>query len=217
MVASSATGRPDRGGTSTRTRVRRRTKSLGERRGSRTRGLRRASGVLIVVVLVCGFVVAQEVTGTLTGTVDGEERAWVTFVLDTDDGPRSSASWNLLMDRIFTMSIQGHREPRFQVEGAIALSITGFSVPSACPCSFENAEIFYWTSSSTLSDVYTSTGNTLTLTSFERLDDATFSARGTFSGTLMYHASPTSEPDEERTIEVEGTFDVQQIASIADE
>ena len=209
-------GGPRSGGTGTTTWMRL-PRMLGGRAGSITAGLLRASLALVVVVLVLGRASAQEVTGTLTGTVDGEEANWVTFILDTDEGPHSSATWNLLMDRIFTLSIQGHRGARFHVEGAIAVSIAEPSIPSECPCSFDNAEIFYWTSSSMLSDVYTSAGNSLTLTSLERLDDGTFSAQGTFSGTLMYQASPTSEPDAERTIEVEGAFDVQQITSIADE
>ena len=217
MIASSPTGRRGSGEMNPRMRVRRTTRAIGRSRNARSWRWHRALLVLILVALASQFAAAQGVTGTLAGTVDGEEREWVTFVLDTEEGPRSSASWNLLMDRIFTLSIQGHSEPRFEVEGAIALSITEFSIPSDCPCSFDNAEIFYWTSSSMLSDVYTSAGNTLTLTTFERLNDATFSARGTFAGTLMYQASPTSEPDAERTIEVQGTFDVQQISSIDDE
>lgn len=160
-----------------------------------------------------GTAAAQTITvnGVIDATIDGEARHWTTlYVTDVEDGPQSTATFYPVMMNMVDMTVQGHvTEDGFRVAGA--LSITAMlmnGVPSGCPCPVPDPEIMWFSGTSMFEDVYQSIEAEVVLDEVEPVGDDAWRVRGTFRGVLAYLESVYDEPDESRTVTIEGTFTV---------
>lgn len=165
---------------------------------------------LLLALVVFGSAAAQNtVTGTVDAVVNGEARTWYTMLLEAESTGQPTATWS---DDMFTnFSIQAHPEKRFSVEGALSIEFMTFKFPEACPCTFPDATVTIWATSSMFNNFYEDSYATLTLTSIEPLGNDVFAIEGSFSANLVFWASLGSEPDPNNTLEVEGTFAIEHM------
>lgn len=164
--------------------------------------------------------VAQDVdvVGVITGSIGGEERRWSALGMETGEGYESTAYWMSVMGAITTISIQGHAEDRFAVEGALAIELTIFGpLPTECPCAIPEAEVLYWPTSSMFESLYVTDAADVTLTLVEPLDGDAFRIEGAFSATLLFQEGMMDEPDPSETLDVAGTFVVERLRKFEDE
>lgn len=166
--------------------------------------------VVLLAVLATGL--AQDVTGTISARLGDEVRTWSTIGTATDDGYQATASWTSFMDSFVTISIQGHTEAAFRVEGTLSIDATHFgSFPTDCPCDISEAEVMYWTSSSMFENVYVGEDAVVTLTTVEPLGGDAYRIEGTFSATLTFYPSALGEPAGDDTLAVEGSFVIERL------
>ena len=154
-----------------------------------------------------------EVTGTIQATLGGEERSWNTLGFETPDGYQATSSWLLILDNVASLTLQGHPGDSWQVEETLSVefySLGGF--PSDCPCTFTDAEIRYWTTSSMFKGAYLTDEGEVTLTSVEQLDEDNYRIEGTFRGTLTFEEDVVDDiSDPDNTLEVEGSFVIERL------
>lgn len=173
-----------------------------------------------LIVLLTGWVstaAAQSVTvGTITATLGEETRTW--YVLESDGDSALDSSAKLLtrpagFSSITTLHIQGYAEERVAVEGVLSIDVVLSEGLDDCPCSIDNSEVVYFTTSNMLRDVYRSLESELVIDSFVMIGEGSASARGTFSALLGFVERPTTaeEPDPERTLQVSGEFVIERV------
>ena len=167
----------------------------------------RAISVLLAASLLAGAAAQSEVSGTIQGTLGGEERTWYTIRQETPEKTANTAEWSVMPADIYAISIQGHREERFAVEGTLNLEFTFFGLPEECPCTPGDAHIIYFATSIS-QDLYEAEDPEVTLRELEVVDDETLRLAGEFRATLYYRADMMSELDLDESLEVEGTFEV---------
>ena len=177
--------------------------------------------LLSLFVLTSSFAVAQnvaaaETTGTITGTLNGEEFAWRTVLFDTPEGEQNTASYNRISMGPFTLfdfSLQGHFEDKFS-EQAIVLGFAVFNEDDllACPCTFDEGEAMYFTTSSMFGQVYVADG-TLILETVEKLNDDTYAMTGTFVGEGVFMES-AGQVDEENIMEFNINFSIERVSAV---
>lgn len=173
-----------------------------------------SKGAFVVLALaVVGTAFGQaRVTGSVSATLGGEERTWNTLALPTDEGTQGTATWSSIMGTVLTVSIQAHAEPRYAIEHAISIEVTtSGTMPPACPCTFHDATLTYWSTGSMFRDVYSDDAASVVIDAFEPNGDGTYRVAGSFVGTLAYHASVQAEPDTSRTLPIEGRFEVDAL------
>lgn len=135
----------------------------------------------------------------IDGAIDGEARQW--HVLTGPDG--STASFTEISPGIFSVSIQGHREDRFAVEGSVGLTFTVMNGDMV------GSEAIYFPESGfepNYTDVDAADGLELEALSF---DGDTARIVGRYQGEMLFKDSLTSEPDVSDAIEVELEFDLE--------
>lgn len=176
--------------------------------------------VLLFAVATSTFAAAQnvaaaETTGTITGTLNGEEFAWRTVLFETPEGDQNTASFNRMAMgpiTLFDFSLQGHFADQF-TEQAIVLGFAIFNEDDLlhCPCTFDDAEAMYFTTSSMFGNVYVADG-TLTVETAEKLDDDTYALSGTFVGEGIFMESPTNI-DNDNVMEFHIDFSIDRVSA----
>ena len=134
----------------------------------------------------------------IDGAIDGEARQW--HVLTGPDG--STASFTEISPGIFSVSIQGHREDRFAVEGSVGLTFTVMN------CAVVGSEAIYFPEGGfepNYTDIEAADGLELDAITFGE-DSARITGR--YRGELLYKDSLTSEPDGSESIALELDFDL---------
>lgn len=177
--------------------------------------------LLSLAVFTGGFALAQnvaeaETTGTITGTLNGEEFAWRTVLFDTPDGDQNTASYNRMSMgpiTLFDFSLQGHFEDKFS-EKAIVLEFAVFNEDDLlnCPCTFDDGGAMFFTTASMFGKVYVADG-TLTLEMVEKLDDDTYAMSGTFVGEGVFMES-AGNVDEENIMEFNINFSIDRVSAV---
>jgi hypothetical protein len=190
----------------------------GAQRGGKRVGPRWArSAVLTLIAVGMTFVTctaaAQTATvnGTIDASIDGEARRWTTlYVADSEEGAQSSASFHSFGFGMLDMTVQGHlTEGRFQVAGALSISAMLMAgIPSDCPCTVPDPEILWFAGTGMFEDVYQSITAELVLDVVETVGESAWRVEGSFSGVLAYIERVGMEPDESKTVTIEGTFAV---------
>lgn len=167
-------------------------------------------GVLLVAATWLGVAAAQDVTGTVTGTVAGEERSWNTNAQVRGDQVVNTASF--LGDEYTSITILGQTEPRVSsvTQGAFMLSLEMYGRPENCPCTFEDANLVYFAQPTMFQDFYEGDAS-LTFDTYERVDDDTYRATGSFTATVAHRKDPGTRPDPGDTLEVAGTFTIERL------
>lgn len=151
------------------------------------------------VFLTTTFASAQEVVGTITGTLDGEDRVWFITAMGGN-----SSSYRSEMGPITNVTIFGHASDDTIMSAKDAL-IIDFSLM--------NGEVFPDTLSVAFSDssvegnYYANNDNVATLTLTRIADEnGQLTLEGAFTATMAYGASYGAPLDPENTRAAEGTF-----------
>lgn len=155
-------------------------------------------------------VAAAPTSGTLTGTLDGQEIEWRTVILDTPDGEQNTASANRMTVGPMTMldfTLQGSQGDEY-VKGALALSFGVFGAAGLedCPCEIADATATYWTTGSMFGSFYTGPV-TLVIDSAVQTAEDRWSLTGSFEGTLAF-TETIPDVDEDDTVSIAVTFTV---------
>lgn len=185
--------------------------------GTRVRGAVGRALVAIGLLAWLGVAVAQfEVTGTIEGTIDGENRTWYTLEYASEEGLDGTAWLNNYGNDVFTMmflEVQAHDEPRYKTQGTLTLGGSLTQDLADCPCVLGEPDIMYFTSTSMFADVFTTIDAELIIESAEAADDGTIRLVGTFTALLGFveNALQGTDPDPESTILVEGSFDLERV------
>jgi hypothetical protein len=173
---------------------------------------------LWLIVLHVGTAAAQVgVSGTLTGTLGGEERTWYAITAVEEGEAVSTATFMSIGGAFYIISIQGHDEPRFRVEGTLSVEVTmtGLPDPATCPCRADEASALYWNGSSMFSDLYEDEAAEVVFTVIA-LDGDRMRLEGEVRATLAYRASMTSGLDQTDTLELDATFEVDAVEFVTD-
>lgn len=145
---------------------------------------------------------AQEVIGTVTGTIDGQERTW--FLTSQDGQSQSDFSE---MGSIVDVSILAHAslDTVMSTKDGLMLSWTVFDMANPEP---QGAELRYMAGDSFM-QAYTAPEDApvmLDLSTFAKLTDGLHVA-GTVSGTLGWSEGAGADPDMADSRDVSITFD----------
>lgn len=206
------------GTTSTRIRKRRRSETVDRRR---TWFARRLAAAVIAGLAFLGASVATAqqftVTGTVTGTLAGEERTWyaLEYQSQAEEGA-DGTSWLRNMGfgpvTLLSFEVEAHAQQAYGIEGTLLLS--GMLGSLDCPCVADEVDIRYISTPSMLEDVYAMLEGELVVATLEMSDDGTYRVTGTFRA-LLGHVEDlrTDEPDPEQTIEVAGEFALDRVLS----
>lgn len=153
------------------------------------------SGALLmgVFMLAASHAVANEISGTL----DGEPKEW--HVVTHSEG--STANFSELSPGMVDVTIQGHREPRFETQGTLSIS---FMVMGG---SANSAMVTYFPESSIIPHYATQDEVPIELKMLD-IDGDTGRATGRISTSLAYLASMSEDYDHSTIMEVDVSFDV---------
>jgi hypothetical protein len=180
--------------------------------------IRRSAAVLLVLALVTS-VWAQDATilGTIDGTVDGEPVQWYQIELPGPGGATPLSSWSSPFAGIHEVTLQGFQEPRFMLEGAIAisLSLTG-GLPTDCPCRYDafSASLLYLSEGSMTESLYVSDEGgdaSVVIDVFEPVGEDAYRVTGSFEARLVFVRDLASGPDPDDAIDVAGTFTIEPL------
>jgi hypothetical protein len=171
----------------------------------------------LLLALLVGAALAQaEVSGTATGTIDGEAAAWSTYTQERQGQMVNTASWIEPMPGtgIRSYTILAQTEPvLFGVsEGAIMISIETLGEIGPCPCAFADAELVFFTEKTFSSNFYVTNDATVTFDVLEELDGDTFRVTGSFAGEPAFRADFMTPEDREDTVMIEGTFEIERMS-----
>lgn len=153
------------------------------------------------------------VTGTVAGTVGGDALAWTTLRFETADGVQHTAE---LEDYGFVvaLTLQAHVEPRFVLDRALVVSVEIPGSLAACPCTVTEFELFYLLEGSMFSNVHRTEEGTFVLESATLRDDGLWHLVGRVAVDAPFYAQAIGgEPDLDRVLTIEATFDVVAAAS----
>ena len=152
-------------------------------------------------------------SGTMTGTVNGEETEWRTVVLTTPDGEQNTASFTRMEMgplTLFDFTLQGHQGNDY-VKHALALSFGVFDEADLadCPCTIGDATATYWTTDSMFGQLYAGPVSLVIEAATKHADDH-YSLEGTFAGSLVYMES-AGNVDEDDLLEVDVSFGIERV------
>jgi len=173
-----------------------------------------ASLLAAAMVTTAAAQVTFSVTGTVTGTLDGEERAWNVLEYDAGEGP-DSTSWLRTLSvgpvTLIMLEVQAHPGERFAIEGTLVLGGVLGSL-EGCPCAVSEPEVTYVPTESLFEDVYKSLDAEVVVSSLERSADGTYRVTGTFRA-LLGHVGDIrrDRPDPDMTMRVEGRFALDHV------
>ncbi|RUR30436.1 hypothetical protein ELY33_11655 [Vreelandella andesensis] len=153
------------------------------------------SGALLLGGLMwgAGHAVANEISGTL----DGEPKEW--HVVTHSEG--STASFGELMPGMMDVTIQGHREQRFETQGTLSINFMVMNGTTG------DASVSYFPESAMMPHYGTETEVPIEIELLD-IDGDTGRAKGRISTSLAYLASMTEDYDSSNTMEVDVSFDV---------
>jgi hypothetical protein len=153
-----------------------------------------AATALSSLTLAAGAAHADRVAGS----VDGEAREW--HVLDGPDG--KTANWSVLPGGAQAVTIQAHRQDRFETQGSVSLTLHLFDGAVMA------AEAIYFPENGMLPhySVQDAAGG-LEIEALD-LEAAPPRVAGRFEADLAYQESMFSEPDEARALSLVLEFDV---------
>lgn len=177
--------------------------------------MRRTRHLLLSVVLLALLALtpahAQDatVTGTIDATVDGEPLRWTTLTFTADGEVTNTAE---LEDYGFLVhvTLQGHVEPRYLLRQALVLSADLFGGLGACPCAGSEPELFYFVAGSMFANGHKADEGTFVVETALPLEDGRWHLTGRFAFDAPFFADLLfGEPDLDRVLRIEGTFDVE--------
>lgn len=176
----------------------------------------RMVAALLVVVWLSNAAAQFTVIGTVTGTLDGEERVWYALGYDGEDGSDSTARlsrFGVGVASYSTLDIQAHSEQRFVIAGTLSISGILNSL-EGCPCVVSFPEVMYFSTSSMFESVYDTLDAEVVVEALELAADGTYRVTGTFRALLGFveHVM-RNEADPGQTIELSGTFAIERLPS----
>lgn len=180
------------------------------------------SAKLFVLVLLGsllpGFADAQRLanatpSGTIAGTLAGEQAEWRTYEIPVGDSVQNTASYLRIMgaDGPHSYTVQGHRGSSYTQHSLSITFGTIFGPLADCPCTVEG-EVMYLPTSSMFSDIYLAEGATIQVDEVVDLGDGSYSMKGSVQATLLFYPSPSAQPDEGNTRDVDVTFDIDHMS-----
>ncbi len=156
------------------------------------------TGVLIATGL--GLSAGQAMASEVRGTLDGEPREW--HVVTHSQG--STASYHELMPGMLSVTIQSHREEKFETQGTLSI---GFMVMQGQP---GNASVTYFHESGMTPHFGTEEDVPIELEVLE-FDGETGRVKGRVATSLAYVESMMTEHDHDNVVEIDVTFDVELV------
>jgi hypothetical protein len=166
-----------------------------------TRTIRTAIVLALVGLFGGAFAQFGDALGTVDATFRGEERTWTTYDYPQteEEGVPASANYVPFPGGRMEVSLTAFPEgaTRDTVDGRLSISFVANGFPDACPCEFEDTTVLYFDDDTFFGDVFAASNDqgsvTLTFTRFERLEDGTVVAEGTFDAVLAFMPGEESE------------------------
>ncbi|WP_373181557.1 hypothetical protein [Halomonas campaniensis] len=143
--------------------------------------------------LCAGQVMANEISGTL----DGEPQEW--HVLS--EGDMSTANFSELMPGMVNVTVQGHREERYETQGTLSIN---FMVMQGAP---SEASVTYFHESGLTPHYGTEEEVPIEIEELE-IDGENGRVKGRVATSLAYVESMMTEHDHNNVMEIDVTFDV---------
>lgn len=145
------------------------------------------------LMLVATPALADEISGTL----DGEPKEW--HVVTHSQG--STANFSEMMPGIMNVTVQGHREPRFETQGTLSISFIVMSGDAG------DASVSYFPESGILPHYGTEQDVPIDIELLD-VDGDTGRVKGRVATSLAYVASMSDDYDHSNTMDVDVSFDV---------
>ena len=152
------------------------------------------SALLVSAFCASPALLADEITGTL----DGEPKEW--HVVTHSEG--STAYFSELAPGIMDVTIQGHREPRFETQGTLSISFVVMNDVA------DDATVSYFPERG-ITPHYATEAEVPIEIELLNIDGATGRAKGRVTTSLAYLASMTEDYDNSNTMEIDVSFDVE--------
>lgn len=149
---------------------------------------------LTLALLLAPLAVANE----LTGTLNGEQHSW--HILEHEQG--STANFSELMPGMYSVSIQGHRQNKYETKGTLTID---FMVIQG---KVNTASVTYFPESSLTPHYGTKEEVPIQLDVLE-LNNENGRASGNVKTTLMYVENLQTEHNPNNTMEIDVSFDVR--------
>jgi len=140
-----------------------------------------------------GHAVADEVSGTL----DGEPKEW--HVVTHSEG--STANFSELMPGMMNVTVQGHREPRFETQGTLSISFIVMNGNAG------DASVSYFPESGMMPHYGTEQDVPIDIELLD-IDGDTGRVKGRVATSLAYLASMSEDYDHSNTMDIDVSFDV---------
>lgn len=155
---------------------------------------RYVSGALLLGGLIwgAGHAVADEISGTL----DGESKEW--HVVTHSEG--STANFSELMPGMMNVTVQGHREPKFETQGTLSISFIVMNGNAG------DASVSYFSESGMLPHYGTEQDVPMDIELLD-VDGDTGRVKGRVATSLAYLASMSDDYDHSNTMDIDVSFD----------
>jgi len=175
----------------------------------RPRRLHLPAVLLALLALTPALAQDATVTGTIDATVGGEPLRWTTLTFEAGGEVTNTAE---IEDYggFAHVTLQGHVEPRYLLRQALVLSVDLFSGLGACPCTGTEPELFYFVEGSMFANGHKAEDGTFVVETAVPLEDGRWHLTGSFAFDAPFFADLLfGEPDLDRVLRIEGTFDVE--------
>lgn len=153
------------------------------------------TGAMIAVGL--GLCAGQVMASEISGTLDGEPHEW--HVLTHADG--STAYFSELMPDMINVTVQGHREERYETQGTLSID---FMVMQGAP---SEASVTFFHASGLTPHYGTEEEVPIEIEELE-IDGETGRVKGRVATSLAYVESMMAGHDHDNVMEIDVTFDV---------
>ena len=152
-------------------------------------------------------------SGTISGTLAGEQTEWHTFEIPVGDSVQNTASYLRMMgeEGPHSYTVQGHRGSSYTLHSLSITFDTIFGPLVDCPCTAEG-EVMYLPTSSMFSDIYMAEDATIQIDEVVDNGDGSYAMSGTVQATLLLYPSPGAQPVEGDTTDVDLTFDIDRMS-----
>ncbi|WP_433924318.1 hypothetical protein ACN06F_16350 [Vreelandella sp. 21] len=144
------------------------------------------------LMLVATPVLADEISGTL----DGESKEW--HVVTHSEG--STANFSELMPGMMDVTIQGHREPKFETQGTLSISFIVMNGDTG------DASVSYFPENGMLPHYGTEQDVPIDIELLD-IDGDTGRVKGRVVTSLAYLASMSDDYDHSNTMDIDVSFD----------
>lgn len=153
------------------------------------------AGALLITGL--GLCAGQLLANEVSGTLNGDEHQW--HVLN--QGGMSTANFSELMPGMINVTIQGHRQDRYETQGTLSID---FMVMEGAP---SEASVTYFHESGLTPHYGTEEEVPIEIEVLE-IDGDSGRAKGRVATSLAYVESMMAEHDHANTLEIDVSFDV---------